>query len=207
MSQGPLSVVTNQLLGSTTWSAGINGKQRERWVTQRHGKYYAAAYGTAGNGTVGFAANQSGVTLVALNATSYTGLAIQNPSTSTVNLVIQKVVGVGTVISAAMQTVALMYGHTTWTPGDSLSPYSPILGGAVTALKATVSANATLDGNAVLLTPLVATQIAAGSYSVREDIDGGIIVPPGYYMGFCDPVGTPTTSSFMGAIFWEEVAK
>lgn len=177
------------------------GKQSEVWMSARHGKYYAPSYADAG----AFIANQSGVTLVALSATTYTGLAIQNPTGSGVNLAIQKFYGVGTVIAAAMQTVALMSGHTTFTPGDSLAPYSTILGSAVTGLKAKVTASATLDGSAILVAPLGATQIAAGSYSIREDIDGALIVPPGYYLGVCDPVGTPTASSFMGAFFWEEV--
>lgn len=177
------------------------GKQSELWMSQRHGKYYAPSYAGAG----AFIGNTAGVTLVAAGATAYTGLAVQNPTGSGVNLSIQRIFGVGTVVSAAMQTVAIAQGHTTFTPGDALTPLNSILGGATTGFKAKVTAQATLDSTYAVILALGATQIAAGSYTIHEDMDGAIIVPPGQYIAIVDPVGTATASSFMGAIFWEEV--
>jgi hypothetical protein len=179
------------------------GKQSELWTSARHGKYYAPAYAGASY----FIGNTAGVTLVAAAATTYTGLAIQNPAGSGVNVVIQKFYGVGTVISAAMQTVAIAQGHTTFTPSDSITPLSAVLGASAAAAKAVVSASATLDSSYAVKFALGATQIAAGSYAIREDFDGGLIIPPGQYIAVVDAVGTPTASSFMGAFFWEEVAQ
>lgn len=179
------------------------GKQADLWVSQRHGKYYTPAYA----GVSAFIGNTAGVTLVAASATTYTGLAIQNPAASGVNLVLQRFTGVGTVVSAAMQTVGLANGHTTFTPSDSIAPLSTILAGAVTGLKAKVTASATLDGAATVMFAMGATQIAAGSYSINYDFDGGLLIPPGQYVAVVEPVGTPTASSFMGAFFWEEVAQ
>ena len=204
----PLNAFIAQKLGGTAYTALQAGKQKELWNTNRHGKYYAGTYGTSSTavGTSAYICNQSGVTLAALAATTYTGLAVQNPTGSGVNLVIQKVRFVNSVISAALQTIGLMNGHGTYTPGDSLTPSANMLGASPT-LQAVVTASATLANTQVLLRPLASTQIAAGSYYGGEDFDGEIIVPPGQYVGFCQVVGSATSSAFLGSISWEEVAQ
>jgi hypothetical protein len=205
MGQSPLAFVA-QKLGGTAVTPGQLGKQSELWMGQRHGQYYAGAYGGLG----GYVCNQSAVTLVALGATSYTGLAVQNPATSGVNLVVNRIFATQSVISAAVQTIALMNGKGTFTPSDSLTPASTILAEGVATgnaanLKAVVTAAATLAATQVLICPLGATGAAVGTYSVNASFDGVIIVPPGDYIGICDPVGTPTASAVLAAIFWEEV--
>ncbi len=175
--------------------------QKAQWTSDRHGKYYQSSYG----GNVGFIANQAGTTVTALAATTYTGLAVQNPTGSGVNLVIQNIHGISTVIAAAMQSIGFVGGSGVFTPADSLAPYSSKLGGVATALKAVVSASATVAATQVLAIPCASTQIAAGAYGFHIDVNGELIVPPGEWAGFVQLVGTPTASTFFGYISWEEV--
>ncbi len=201
MAQSPLNAFIGQMFGGTSYTASQFGKQRELWAGDRHGKYYLGTY----TGNSGFIANQAGTTVTALAATTYTGLAVQNPTGSKVNLAIQSIHGISTVIAAAMQSIGFVAGTGVFTPGDTLAPYSSMLGGGVTALKAVVSAAATVAATQVLVVPCASTQIAAGAYGFHIDLNGEFIVPPGVWAGFVQLVGTPTASTFFGSISWEEL--
>jgi hypothetical protein len=202
MAQNPLNAFIAQMIGGTSYVAGQTDKQRGLWVSERHGKYYNGTY----SGNAGFIASQAGVTLSALAATTYTGLAVQNPTGSGINIVIQKLHGISTVISAAMQSVGFVGGSGVFTPGDSLTPYNCKLGASPAALKGVVTASATVAATQVVAIPCGNTQIAAGAYSWHIDIDGELIIPPGEWGGYVQLVGTPTAATFFGSISWEEVA-
>ena len=201
MAQNPLNAFIGQQFGGTSYVAAQFGKQREFWTSDKNGKYYLGTY----TGNAGFIANQAGTTLTALAATTYTGLAVQNPTGSKVNLVIQNIHGISTVISAAMQSVGFVGGSGVFTPADSLLPYSSALGGVATALKAVVSASATVAATQVLAIPCASTQIAAGAYGFHIDVNGELIVPPGEWAGFVQLVGTGTANTFFGSISWQEL--
>ena len=196
-----LVAFNSQIIGSSSYSAMQLGKQRELWVGERHGRYYASSYA----GLSGYVASQAVATLVAPTTTAYTGLAVQNPTGSGVNLVLQRAHAVcGLILTSVIQAIVLVDGTGVFTVGDSLKVSNNILGGAVTAFKAVVSANVTVAATQVVARPLVSSQIVAGSYSAIFDAAGEIIVAPGHWLGFAC-IGTATASSFLGSLSWEEV--
>src|ERR1700733_10723409 len=78
--------------------------QGSQWVSDRHGRYYAYAYDTPAKGSAAAVAgsffrgsNQTGATLSAGIATTYTGLCLSNPATplgtAAVNLIVRYVTG------------------------------------------------------------------------------------------------------------------
>lgn len=201
MSQSPLDAFIGQQFGGTSYVASQFGKQRELWTSDKNGKYYLGTY--AGN--AGFIANQAATALTTLAATTYTGLAVQNPTGSGVNLAVQSLHGVSAVIAAAMQSVGFVGGSGVFTPGDSLAPYSSKLGGAVTALKAVVSASATVAATQVLVIPCANTQIAAGAYQFHIDVNGEYIIPPGEWGGFVQLTGAVGSVTMWSSISWQEV--
>ena len=193
------------------------GKQRQLMVGQRTGKYYAGAY-LSGNQSL-YAGhmscsvvNQAAATLIGLNgSTSYTGLAIQNPTGSGYNLSISKVCAVSPVIGAAIQSWGLATNTGTFTPGENtgagLTIANNFIGAAVTNNVAVASAAATVVATGqVIVLPLVANQIAAGNITgVSYDVEDGIILPPGHWLGFINLGGTPTASNFIGSFFWQQL--
>lgn len=202
MPQNPIPAVIGQQFGTTSYVAAQFGKQRELWTSDKNGKYYLGTYA----GTAGFIANQAAVTLTALAATTYTGLAIQNPTGSGVNLAIQEIQGVSAVLSAAvMQSVGFVGGSGVYTPADSLTPYSSKLGASNSKLLAVPTASATVATTQVLVIPCANTQIASGAYAFHIDVNGEFIVPPGEWAGFVQLTGAGTAVTFWGAISWQEV--
>ena len=201
MAQNPLNAFIGQQFGGTSYVAAQFGKQREFWTSDKNGKYYLGTY--AGNS--GFIANQAASALTTLAATTYTGLAVQNPTGSGVNLAVQSLHGVSAVISAAMQSVGFVGGSGVFTPGDSLTPYSSKLGGVATALKAVVSASATVAATQVLVIPCANTQIAAGAYAWHIDVNGEYIIPPGEWGGYVQLTGTVGSVTMWSSISWQEV--
>ena len=217
MPQGPLAALVGKIFGNTTYSPMTMGKQSQLSIAQRNGKYYLGSY-ISGNQSLGAGhmscsiATQSAATLIGIGgSTSYTGLAVGNPTGSGYNLALSKVIAVSGVIGAAIQSWGIVKGFNTFTPGENSGAGLPILnnflGAAITNSVALASAAATVvTADQSLLFPLVANQIAAGNITgAQYDDDGEHIIAPGQWVGFVSLEGTPTTSNFWGYLSWQQI--
>jgi len=174
-----------------------------------NGRLYEAAYRKklffGSNGAVPV------VTTVAL-ATTYTGLALRNPATSSVNLVVERVGYSFTVAFGAASTIGLMGGYLAAgiTAGIVAAefPGAPTFVGNATTPSGVCAKGATLVGTPALLQVFGAgTALAIGSQMQREgivNIGGSIIVPPGGWVAMY--TSTASGAAAMAASFlWSEV--
>ncbi len=222
--QNPLGFVARSF--QKAFTPGQIGQQSDLWNSLRHGKLYAAAYGTpaivspaavAQAGALFRGSNQAGATLSAALATTYTGLCLNNPAASGVNLVVRRISGVTVVAPAAELAFGLITGwlaagittHTTSLDADIISAYvggAPSAGSIVApASKAHLDAACTLVG-----TPIWDRWIAAGNASTNNvnfnlDTEDDLIIPPGAYAAIGANVAGPTAGMF-ATFEWEELA-
>lgn len=180
------------------------GKQGDLIVSELHGRYYESTY--RGNG-FSISSQAVATTTVGL-ATTYTGLCLANPITSTKNLVLNKCSIMQSVIqSTQVEAYAIAFGYnatTNVTLTSAVTPQSNMIGsGAVSAARAATSATlptAPLYGVFVTNT----TTATADSTVGVIDLEGSIILPPGAYAAWV----TPAQASVAGLWFsfsWEEV--
>ena len=201
------------------------GKTGELIASELNGRYYEQTY--RGN-KYGASAAGGGVQLAATHlfstaiATFTPILAVYNPITSPVNLVIEQIwCGLTAApLATITQTGAfLLVGNSgqTITNAQSATPVN------LKTLKATGSqaigiTNAALAGavgNAILIRPLLgsgsvvtATTNTSGILGVVpvEDTAGGIIVPPGGYLGIANGISNAIAGHLVTAgIAWDEV--
>jgi hypothetical protein len=171
-------------------------------VTQLNPRYYEETYRRQ-TYTV---ANQSGVTTSAALTTTYVGLVIANPTTSTVNAVITKVGYSFPVAAAAAITVGLMTGTGASITG-SVTPRNRFVGGVGSQCLASTSL--TLPGTPVLETILDTVTTAAITTSPKGvgsivDLEGSLILPPGAFAAFYTSTASGA-SGFFGSFQWVEV--
>ena len=203
--------------------------QRAMWQSSRHGKYYAAVYGTpalvapntptpAQAGAMFRGSNSTAATLSAALATTYTGLCLSNPIASTVNLAIKKISAILIVAPAAELGFGLITGwsaagvtaHTTSLQSNITPAY---VGAAASSGSVALPATqAKLDAACTIVgTPLWDRWLDANGAAVDAkiggtyDIDDDLIIPPGGYVAIGATVTGPT-SGFFGTIGWEEIA-
>lgn len=210
MAQGPLSYNNAQNPSKVRVPENLDA-QGALLTAARHGACYETAY--LGNSYWG--ANQTGVTTSAGLATTYVGLCLSNPAGSGKNLAIGKVSAYLTVAPAAVLGVGLIVGYSAAgvvTHTTALTVYSDLIGATAGA-----GANGTnvgtpvglVDGACTIVgTPLWYQRLGVGLVSanllsVWEDINGGIVLPPGAYLAIGTNVAGPT-SGFWGSIQWEE---
>ena len=190
--------------------AGLSrmGKAGEAVVQNLHGYYYEACKRGAvfGGSIVGQ------VTTVGL-ATTYTGLCLSNPITSSVDLVILKAGYAHLVAFTAASALGLMTGYNATT---NVTHTTPVTVRSQKFVGSTGTGSGLLDSAATLptaptlnvlfgsgLTGAITTaQQAVGSF---VDIDGTIILPPGAYCAFYTSTASGTASSAF-SLTWEEVA-
>jgi hypothetical protein len=174
------------------------GRQGDLIVSELHGRYYEQTL----NGNMFSCANQAAVTTSTSLNTTFTGLAIANPTGSGVNLVMSKftcaefAVGAAAVISVAVGAGAA---------AGSLTIRNRMWAGA--ASKATASAGATIAAPILVMpcgqTGSVATTGYGLSQGIVVDFEGSLIIPPGYFI--CSDTSIATTSSLIFGFSWEEV--
>ncbi len=180
------------------------GKQGDLLVSELHGRYYEQTYRLNGFSV----ASQAVATTTVGLATTYTGLALVNPTTSSVNLVLNKCSIMQSVIQATqVEAYALAFGFnatTAVTLTAAATPQSNVIGsGAVSQAKAATSATlptAPLYGVFVTSTPGATTDSGTGVI----DLEGSVILKPGAYACWV----TPAQASVAGLWFsfsWEEV--
>ena len=174
------------------------GGQNEMMVSELHGQLYEQTY----RGNVYSVANQAAVSSTAALATTFTGLAIANPSTSGFNLVIKRFTASQFAVGAA-GAIGIMCG--TGAAAGSLTPVNRILNGKPSV--ATASAGATIATPVLYETYGSVGSLATTGYGVMPgivaDLNGSLIIPPGFYAASYTTVAT-TTALIFGFV-WEEV--
>lgn len=184
------------------------GKDSELIIAAAHGTLYEAAY----RGRL-FYSYCAAKTLVASN-TTYTGHAIWNSSNQTgngVNLVVKKIACIVTATSASMTGIALAFssGQTvvpSGTTAATLAGSCLLSSGAGSGLSYSA---ATLSVAGTSFLPLVhntaaINTVGTDSYGI-VDLDGAIIVPPGYVLQLLALGAASAASAVTSSIIWEEV--
>ena len=173
-------------------------------VSELHGRYYETAY----RRNMFAAATQTGVTTTVAFATTYVGLCLTNPTTSTVNCVLNKVGwGVNTTPAAVMM-VGLMFNTSTTavTQTTAITTRNMFLGGATS--QGLVSSAVTFPTAPVLTHVLGVIDIGATTTVIHQtnfvDLEGSIVMPPGSYVALYTSTAS-AASSFFGSFQWEEV--
>ena len=178
-------------------------------VSQAHGKYYEAVKA----GRVYVVANQAAVALTAAMATTYTGLVLFNPSTSTKNFVM---LGCGYATTVAVPTatvLGLMTGTVvtaaTMDAATAVTPRNRLIGTTNTS-SAIVDNGCTLNGTPVLEQVFgsawtEATTAGTVGPTTWQDLDGSMIIQPNSYVAFYSFAAN--TAAFILSFMWEEVPR
>lgn len=171
-------------------------------ATQLNPRYYETTY----RRQMYTIANQTGVTTSAALTTTYVGLCIANPTTSTVNVVVNKVGYAFTVAPAAAVTVGLMTGTGASITG-AVTPRNRFVGGVGSQCLASTSL--TLPGTPVLETVLGTVLTGAITTQSQQaptviDLEGSLILPPGAFCAFYTSTASGA-SGFFGSFQWVEI--
>jgi hypothetical protein len=152
-------------------------------------------------------ANQTGVTTSAALTTTYVGLCLANPTSSTVNAVITKAAYAFTVAPAAAVAVGLMTGTGATISTNLVTARNRFVGSVGAQVLASTSL--TLPGTPVLetilgtvLTGAITTQSQQAPTIV--DLEGSLILPPGAFVAFYTSTASGA-SGFLGSFQWVEV--
>ena len=172
-------------------------------VLDLHGKYYEAVKA----GRVFVACNQAAVAVTAAMATTYTGLVVENPATSGKDLVMLRFGYTATIAAPVAATVlGLMTGLDAGDAAAAITPRNRYVGGPASV--AIVDNGCTLTGTPVL--EQVFSQVGTGATTVplvaqpcEIDLDGSLIIPPGYYVAVYSFAAN--TAAFIFSLMWEEV--
>ena len=193
-------------VSSTSLGAGTNPNLRldnlgGLTVTQLNPRYYEETYRRQ-TYTI---ANQAGVTTTTTltSGQTYTGLFIQNPTTSTVNVVLTKAGYAITVVGTA-GVIGLMTGTGASISATLVTPRNRFVGGVGSQCLA--AATTTLPGTPVIETILGSqtTALDAGIGPKVIDLEGSLILPPGAFCAFYTSTATGA-SGFFGSFQWIEV--
>ena len=174
-------------------------------VSELHGRYYETAYR---RNLFNAAVQGTGITTAAGLVTGYTGLALTNPTTSTVNCVVNKV-GYGfNTAPAATMVVSLAFNNsaTAVTQTTAITGRNNYLGGAVPqGLAASSVTFPTAPINSHILGVIGTNAITALNESTNViDLEGSIVMTPGSYICIVTSTASAATS-FWGSFQWEEV--
>jgi len=161
-------------------------------------------------GCVFAASNQAAVALTAAMATTYTGLVLFNPSTSTKNFVL---LGCGYALTVATPTataIGLMTGTVvtaaTMDAAAAITPRNRLVGSTLPSV-AIVDNGCTLNGTPVLEQVFghswtEATTAGSTGPSNWVDLNGSMIVQPGSYVAFYSFAAN--TAAFILSFLWKE---
>jgi hypothetical protein len=154
-------------------------QQTNLLLSEANPRYYQNAY----SGLMFFAANTAAQALSVASAT-YTGLAVANPANSGKNLVlVDAAFGLQT-LQTGFSAVVLGYAATVaLTVGNSAGPLSVIAGGGASSV-AKVGASGALGAAPTIARIMAGAQwVTTGTTSniqiVKDEIAGGLIIPPG----------------------------
>lgn len=194
-------------VGSVSLSKGVFAPARlgteGGLALDSHGKYYEAVKA----GRVFVAANQAAVAVTAAMATTYTGLVVENPTTSGKDLVMLRFGYSSTVvIPTALTVIGIMTGLDAGDAAAAITPRNCYVGGPASI--ATVDNACTLTGTPVLHEVYGQMNKGADSTTVGGpatliDLDGSLIIPPGYYVAAYSFAAN--TAAMIFSFMWEEV--
>ena len=197
------------IIGAQNVSDGVatkarGGKQGDQLVSDLHGRYYEQTYR---RNTFNVATVAAGVTTVGL-ATTYTGLMLQNPYTSTVNVVLNKCTFMQSVIQATtLSAVGIAFGYTAGANATSVTAVatrSNYIGSGI-ASQANAGTIATLSSAPFYHTFLANSQTAIlNNNPVYIDLEGLVILPPGGFACWVTAAVSPASSMWF-SFNWEEV--
>lgn len=175
-------------------------------VSELHGRYYEQAY----RRNMFTGATQAGITTSAGLTTGVTGLILTNPTTSTVNLVLNKVGYTVNAVPAATMVIGLAFNTSTTavTQTTAITGRNLFLGAA--APQGLVASSVTVPTAGIIShvfgkVDFVATP--ANLYATTMtivDLEGQVVMPPGSYVHIYTSTASAATS-FFGSITWEEV--
>lgn len=191
---GPVFVTDGAPVSSRAGNLG------EQMVSELHGRYYEQTY----RKNMFAVFNQAAVTTTAALATTFTGLVIGNPYGSGVNCVINKFYCAQFAAGAAA-AVGIMTGQSILPITDTLVCRNQMVGQA----KGKVVANAGQTISTPVLERVfgslgsVATTGYGLSSCVAPEMDGSLILPPGFFAASYTTV--VTTSALIFGFRWEEV--
>jgi hypothetical protein len=194
------------LVGTQNWSDGNvpvavrAGRQGDLIVSELHGRYYEQ---TVRGNVFSVCTQGTGVTTTAALATTFTGLAVGNPTGSGVNLVLNKFTAAQFAVGAAA-TIGIMGGAGSITA--SLTPQSRVIGGGQTS-KAVATAGQTISTPLLIATFGSVGSVATTGYGLEPgilvDFEGSVIIPPGSFVASYTAI--VTTSALQFSFSWEEV--
>lgn len=174
------------------------GQQGDLIVSELHARYYEQAL----RGNMYVLASQAAVTTTAGLATTFTGLAISNPAGSGVNAVVNKFF-VGQFAVGAAGVVGIMTGS--GAAAGTLVPRNCLVGGATG--RVTGSAGATIATPVLERIVGQVGSLATTGYGLTPaayiDLEGSLIVPPGFFAASFTSIVTTTSLQF--GFQWEEV--
>jgi hypothetical protein len=187
-----------QLAADGSQPVARSGRAGELIIQQLHGRYYEQAF----RQNMWAVANQAAVSTTAALATTWTGLAVSNPAGSGVNLVFNKFVCAQFAAGVA-GAIGLMTG--TGAAAGSLVPRNRMVGGP--SSKAVASAGATIATPVLELVFAQVGSVATTAYGLTPglsvDLEGSLIVPPGFFVATYTTAATTTALLF--GLQWEEV--
>lgn len=199
--------IQNQV-GSQSNADGVfayqrSGKNGDLIVSQLHGR--RAEQTLRGNC---FGIQGTAVTTTAAGAATFTGLCVGNPVGSGVNMVLNRLTVSQVAALTAATTIGLMYGPSTAAITASLtSIYNRLPGGADSAMVATAGQTITAptafrvfagSGSGAITVPLIIP-------ALDIDLDGELIIPPGYFVA--SYTSAVTTTALLFGFEWEEVTR
>jgi len=181
------------------------GQLGEVWVTELLPRYGAMAW----SNLVFFGAN-NGAQAMSANSSTFTGLAIANPTGSGKNLMILDVTVAVAAAAAALATPRLGYAAYTsgLFTGATTGPTGlPTLVGSGVGSIAKVAATCTLSAAPTTLRPIMGLHwITAGTTTcnlyTKDEVAGAIVIPPGQILTFDALVAAATT---VCAATWAEI--
>lgn len=185
------------------WASGTNaiiraGAQGSQINDSLHGAYYEQAY----RGNIFRIASQAAVSTTAGLATTWTGLAISNPAGSGVNAVLN-IFSCAQFAAGVASAVGIMTGA--GAAAGALVPKNSIIGGPTG--KVTASAGATIATPVLDMVLGSVGSLATTGYglapSIAIDLQGSIIVPPGFYAA--SYTSAATTTALIFGFQYEEV--
>ena len=157
-------------------------------------------------GRLFYVANQAAVTTTAGLATTFTGLAVGNPSNSKKNIIIHKFTYALAVAGTAAGAVGISVGQTSLTA--SLAPGKCLSDGPGSIARATAGQTIT----APVLHSVFAsygTEATSDTLNIQghfsENLDGSLVLEPGNFVA--SYTTTATTTGFVFSFLWEEVKR
>jgi len=158
------------------------------------------------NGHVYVAANQAAVAITAAFATTYTGLVLENPATSGKNLVLLSASYASTIAVPTATAIGIMTGADAGDAAAAITPRNRKTGGAASI--AIVDNGCTLTGTPVLEQVFCTAWTEATTAGTLGnpnvvDLDGSLIITPGYYVAFYSTAAN--SAAFLCSFMWEEV--